>query len=121
MYRLFRAGGATLLEPDVVVHHHGFRSHEEWPATLRSYGIGVGGFYLKHVRSGDLYAARLMLAHLAFWSGRSLSRWVRMGRTRAEWTYVRNLLAGMRRSFEFDVDRRRRLYARRLPTAREGG
>jgi GT2 family glycosyltransferase len=105
VYRVYRAGGATLLEPDVYVYHHGFRSHAEWPATLRSYGIGVGGFYLKHVRAGDLYAVRLLLAHLAAWSARTLRR-------RAHWTYVRSVFEGMRRSFRFRVDRRRRLYVR---------
>ncbi len=105
VYRVYRAGGATLLEPEVLVYHHGFRSHAEWPATLRSYGIGVGGFYLKHVRAGDLYAVRLLLSHLAVWVGRSLWR-------RADWTYVRSVFMGMRRSFEFGVDRRRRLYVR---------
>ena len=105
VYRVYRAGGATLLEPEVLVYHHGFRSHAEWPATLRSYGIGVGGFYLKHVRAGDLYAVRLLLSHLAVWIGRSLWR-------RADWTYVRGVFRGMRRSLEFRVDRRRRLYVR---------
>ena len=105
VYRVYRAGGSTLLEPDVLVHHHGFRSHEEWPATLRSYGVGVGGFYLKHVRAGDLYAVRLLLAHLVAWSARTLRR-------RADWTYVRSVFRGMRRSFQFRVDRRRRLYVR---------
>jgi GT2 family glycosyltransferase len=119
VYRVFRAGGATLLEPDVVVHHHGFRSHAEWPATVRSYGIGVGGFYLKHIRAGDLYAARLLLTHLAVWTARSLRRWAGRGRSRADWAYVCNLFAGMRRSFQFDVDRRRRLYEPRLPAAKE--
>jgi len=117
-YRVFRAGGATLLEPDVVVHHYGFRSHADWPATIRSYGIGVGGFYLKHIRAGDVYAARLLLAHLGLWSARSLRRWLR-ARSRAEWTYVCNLIAGMRRSFRFDVDRQRRLYEPRRPAAQE--
>lgn len=117
-YRVFRAGRATLLEPDVVVHHYGFRSHADWPAIVRSYGIGVGGFYLKHIRAGDLYAARLLLVHLGLWSARSLRRWLR-ARSRAEWTYVGNLIAGMRRSFRFDVDRQRRLYEPRRPAAQE--
>lgn len=119
VYRVFRAGGSTLLEPDVVVYHHGFRSHDEWPATVRSYGIGVGGFYLKHIRAGDLYAARLLVAHLAVWTARALKRFAGRGRSRADWAYVGNLFAGMRRSFRFDVDRRRRLYEPRLPAAKE--
>lgn len=112
-YRAFRAGCVTLLEPEVVVHHYGFRSSQDWPATVGGYGVGVGGFYLKHVRSGDLYAARLLLGHLAYWSARSLRRWLTRGRSRSEWSYVRNLIRGMRRSFDFEVDSERRLY--RLP------
>src|SRR5438045_2872879 len=60
VYRAFRRGDRTLLEPDVVVYHHGFRSHAEWPATVRSYGVGIGGFCLKHVRAGDPYAVWLL-------------------------------------------------------------
>lgn len=124
---VFRAGRATRLQPDVVVHHYGFRSHADWPATVRSYCIGVGGlhlgvggFHLKDICAGDLYAARLLLAHLALWSARSLRRWLR-ARSRAEWTYVGNLIAGMRRSVRFDVDRQWRPYEPRRPAGQEGG
>ncbi|HSR22156.1 MAG TPA: glycosyltransferase family A protein, partial [Candidatus Eisenbacteria bacterium] len=70
VYRVFKCGESTLLEPEVVVHHHGFRGHDEWPATMRSYGIGVGGFCSKHVRLGDPYAAWLLCGFLARAAGR---------------------------------------------------
>lgn len=111
-YRVFRSGEATLLEPDVVVYHYGFRSHRDLPDTIRSYGVGVGGFYSKHVRAGDLYAARLLAGHVARYS----ARWVKRTLARQpglDGLYVRNIAGGARRSFAFRVDRRQRLYRAR--------
>ncbi|MBO0684525.1 MAG: glycosyltransferase family 2 protein [Candidatus Dormibacteraeota bacterium] len=112
-YRVFRSGEATLLEPDVVVHHYGFRSHRDLPDTIRSYGVGVGGFYLKHVRAGDLYAARLLLGHLTQYGARWLKRTLARQSGRLEGVYLRNIASGARRSFAFRVDRRLRLYRAR--------
>jgi GT2 family glycosyltransferase len=110
-YRVFKGGESTLLEPDVVVYHYGFRSYSgDWQATMRAYGIGVGGFLVKHVRMGDLYAVRLLLAFLTLALGRVLKRCL-MGRSdRASWSFLANILAGMRQSFRFSVDRQLRVY-----------
>jgi GT2 family glycosyltransferase len=112
-YRVYRAGGAILLEPDVVIYHYGFRSDAEWPATLKAYGIGDGAFYLKHVRTGDLYAARLLARQLFVNAARELRHTIMPGSRRAQWGYVRNVVRGMYDSLKFGVDRRqRRYYAR---------
>jgi glycosyltransferase involved in cell wall biosynthesis len=112
-YRVFRCRQTTLLEPDVVVFHYGFRSHAEWPATVRSYGIGVGGFYSKHIRAGDPYAARLLLGHVAVECARWLKHALTRQPARLQLTYLRNIASGMRRSFDFRVDRDLRLYQAR--------
>jgi glycosyltransferase involved in cell wall biosynthesis len=109
-YRVYRSGRSTLLEPDVVVYHYGFRSHDEWPATVRSYGVGVGGFYFKHVRLGDAYAARLLVQTLLGSTARWLKRLVRRQPATTQWAFVRNIVRGMLRSTRYPVDRRLRVY-----------
>jgi GT2 family glycosyltransferase len=109
-YRVFKSGDSTLLEPDVVVYHYGFRSNEEWPATVRSYGVGVGGFYFKHVRMGDAYAARLLLSTLLSSIARCAKRLLQRQPAATQWAYARNILAGIFTSMRFPVDRRLRIY-----------
>lgn len=112
-YRVYLSGGTILLEPDSVVEHYGFRSNNEWPATLTSYGIGDGGFYFKHVRAGDMRAAWLLIRVLA----QSLARdfkWMLLRRPHAaQLMYVRGILTGIRMSLMYDVDRHRRMYVAR--------
>jgi GT2 family glycosyltransferase len=110
VYRVFKAGESTLLEPDVVVYHHGFRSHDEWPATMRSYGVGVGGFCFKHVRLGDAYAAWLLFGFLASGAARVAKRLLTRRPAGVHWAYLSHILAGIRRSLRFRIDRPRRLY-----------
>jgi glycosyltransferase involved in cell wall biosynthesis len=111
VYRAFRSGATTLLEPDVVAYHYGFRSYSgEWAATVRSYGVGVGGFFAKHVRTGDLYAGWLLLGFLAGSAARIAKRLLTRQPARLPWTYFANILAGVYRSFQFPVDRQLRLY-----------
>jgi glycosyltransferase involved in cell wall biosynthesis len=110
VYRVFKAGESTLLEPDVVVYHHGFRSHAEWPATMRSYGVGVGGFCFKHVRLGDPYAAWLLCRFLASGAARVAKRLLTRRPAGNQWAYLSHIVTGMRRSLRFRIDRPRRLY-----------
>jgi len=112
-YRVFRAGETILLEPDMVIYHYGFRSLGQWPSTLKAYGIGDGAFYFKHVRAGDLYAARLLLGKICLHSARELKHLIERGRAGARWEYVGHIFVGMYHSLHFGVDRRRRLYVAR--------
>jgi len=110
MYRVFRSGESTLLEPEVVVYHYGFRSTAEWPSTVRSYGIGVGGFCFKHLRMGDLYAARILCGFVGRTGAQLIKRVVTRKPAGEQWAFLTNILAGMGRSLRFPVDRRRRIY-----------
>lgn len=107
-YRVYRAGLVTLLAPEVVVAHYGWRSPEDWPKTLLAYGVGNGGFFMKHVRCRDLFALRLLLANLVNVGGRDLVK-AALGRPYAG-AYLRGLLRGLWESFRFPVDRQRRVY-----------
>jgi O-antigen/teichoic acid export membrane protein/GT2 family glycosyltransferase len=110
-YRVFRAGGTILLEPDLTVYHYGFRAAGDWPATMRAYGVGDGAFYFKHVRAGDPHAAWLLARTLGQHTLRELAHTLGIGRRQGQWHYVRSVFVGMRDSLKFGVDRHRRLYS----------
>lgn len=112
--RVYRAGLAVLLEPDVRVDHYGSRTPEQWPVTMRNYGIGDGAFYSKHVRCGDLVAARLLLRTCAKVLVQMLRRSWRERRPVGISVYGRGVTMGIREASHFAVDRSRRLYR---PTA----
>jgi glycosyltransferase involved in cell wall biosynthesis len=111
-FRVYRDGGTILHDPRVIVHHYGYRTDAEWPATVGSYGVGVGGFIFKHVRIGDLYMTRLLaelwLKALPRLAKRALFR----QNVRQYWGFLRHLAAGIWRSRAYGVDRRLRLYTR---------
>lgn len=112
-YRVYLAGETILLEPDVFVYHYGVRSHAEWPATLKAYGIGDGAFYFKHVRAGDLYASKLLIRLILLHTVRELKHTIERGPAGARWTYILNVAVGIYSSLKFGVDRRDRLYISR--------
>jgi glycosyltransferase involved in cell wall biosynthesis len=107
-YRAYRAGATVLLWPAVKVDHYGLRSPEQWPATLRAYGVGDGAFYFKHVRCGDLFALGLLARQLGRLVAREALRSVRPRPSQA--MYLRSILEGIRESLRYPVDRGRRLY-----------
>jgi glycosyltransferase involved in cell wall biosynthesis len=109
-FRAYRAGHAILLEPSVKVDHYGSRTAEQWPATLRNYGIGDGAFYSKHIRCGDLIALRLLLHQFARVLKRTATQSVRERRPMPISLYGRGLVTGIRLGSRFAVDRRHRLY-----------
>jgi GT2 family glycosyltransferase len=109
-YRVHKRGEVILLDPRVIVHHYGFRSDAEWPATVRSYGVGVGGFYIKHVRAGDPYATILLARLLVRGAARLAKRVVLAQPSRIYRTYLTHLAVGMWKARSFRVDRQKRLY-----------
>jgi hypothetical protein len=94
----------------VVVDHYGLRRADQWPATLRAYGIGDGAFYWKHVRCGDLFALGLLVRRLGRLAAREALSALGLRRRGSYAVYGRSCLEGIRRSLRFPVDRRRRLY-----------
>lgn len=116
-YRAFRRGYTILLAPEVMVHHYGFRSHQDWPQTVRSYGIGIGGFYCKHVRLGDLHAARLLATVLMRQTIRATKGSLLRRGDKLNWTLLSHTLLGLRRSFLYSIDRSEMLYRPSLAQA----
>lgn len=108
-YRAYQAGSVILLRPEVTLRHDGRREQEDWPALLLSYGIGDGAFYTKHVRCRDPLAAWLLVKRL---TRSTLSNAWKALRYRhfTGFRYVQGVLAGIRGSFKFGVDRVGRMY-----------
>jgi GT2 family glycosyltransferase len=108
-YRAYVNGFAVLLDPHVTVDHYGSRAPEQWPATLKAYGIGDGAFYSKHIRCGDLFAAWLFGKIVA----RSVARQAKsllLQRRFKDDDYAFNLFNGVRDGMKFAVDKGHRLY-----------
>jgi GT2 family glycosyltransferase len=96
VYRLLRAGGFVVYEPDAVVYHE-LQSAERRRVTRLSYGRGVGASCGLILRRGDLGATR-MLAQWAFLRARLTARalgdreWRRL---REELLVARGTLGGL--------------------------
>ena len=56
-YRLLRAGWRILYRPAPTVIHRAWRTEAERAALKRSYGIGQGAFYAKHLAAADPFIA----------------------------------------------------------------
>ena len=54
-YRLLRASWRILYRPAPTVVHRAWRSEEERATLKRSYGIGQGAFYAKHLAAADTF------------------------------------------------------------------
>lgn len=108
-YRAYKNGSAILLRPEVTLRHDGRRELEDWPTLLKNYGTGDGGFYTKHVRCLDPYAMWLFARVLTRSAAKSVIKPLLL-RDRANVPYFKGLIAGLRGSFRFKVDRAQRLY-----------
>jgi GT2 family glycosyltransferase len=108
-YRVYRAGYAVILVPDVKVDHYGSRTGDQWPATLKAYGVGDGAFYSKHIRCGDplamLLFGKLLLANGARFAKRALLK-----RELGPNEYTTHLFVGIRDAAKFAIDPKHRLY-----------
>jgi GT2 family glycosyltransferase len=72
-YRALRKGIAIVYEPDIVVHHFGWRNQEGLSRQFAGYARSHGGFYGKYIRKGDGFIMlRALLHHY-----RALRWWVR--------------------------------------------
>jgi glycosyltransferase involved in cell wall biosynthesis len=108
-YRAFHADCVTLLRPEVTLTHDGRRAAEDWPTLLVAYGTGDGAFYTKHVRCRDPYALWLTVRKVVRETSRLVAKTI-LRRAGTEGPYLRGFIRGVRDSFEFEVDRRTRLY-----------
>jgi GT2 family glycosyltransferase len=108
-YRMYHFGMAILLAPEVKVDHYGPRTSEQWPDTLKNYGIGDGAFYSKHIRCGDALALRLFLRTLFLSRARQFKHVLEQRRWEPN-PYASGLFVGVRDASKFAIDKKFRLY-----------
>lgn len=108
-FRSYRLGMAILMAPEVRVDHYGTRTREQWPQTLKNYGIGDGAFYTKHIRCGDALALWLFLKVLMRAQARRIRRLLKEGRWLDD-PYAFHLFHGVREASKFAIDRKYRLF-----------
>jgi glycosyltransferase involved in cell wall biosynthesis len=108
-YRTCRFGGVIVLAPDVKVDHYGTRTPEQWPVTMKNYGIGDGAFYGKHIRCGDAGAKWMLAKEIIISRAREIKRALKSGVWQVD-DYGRNLMVGYREGKAFNIDPKLRLY-----------
>jgi GT2 family glycosyltransferase len=96
-YRWLRAGRRLRYQPDLVVWHHDWRSHEDLERLYVDYWRWQGMFYAKHLRRRDLTMLRF-IARDALWGAEAMV--ARIVRRRPRWSdwrrgIVRGLPAGL--------------------------
>jgi GT2 family glycosyltransferase len=92
-YRWLKAGKTIVYEPELVVHHHDWRTPAELEALYVRYARGEGFFYAKHLRRGDLRILRFIVRDV-YWSLRGLL--AALVKRRQRWTdFRRAILKGM--------------------------
>lgn len=108
-YRVYRAGYAVILAPDVKVDHYGSRTAEQWPATMKAYGVGDGAFYSKHIRCGDPLAM-MLFGKLLLSAGARYAKTALLKRRLRPNEYTSHLFVGIRDASKFAIDPKHRLY-----------
>ena len=95
-YRLLRAGWTIAYRPEPRVWHAAWRSVAERAALKHAYGLGQGGFYAKHLASGDFFVAWRLVKDLGR-SARAASGAALRGRLaegRGHAAYFRGIVRG---------------------------
>jgi GT2 family glycosyltransferase len=108
-YRIYHSGLAIVLVPEVKVDHYGTRTSDQWPATMKAYGIGDGAFYSKHIRCGDPFALYLLSKVLVRTAASHLKSLALKQKLKDD-VYTPNLFSGIRMASKFAIDRKHRLY-----------
>ena len=60
-FRLLEAGYRIVYAPEAVLYHRAWRTDQDFLALRRSYGIGRGAFYAKHIHWHDRYMLKRMV------------------------------------------------------------
>jgi GT2 family glycosyltransferase len=112
LFRVLKAGMKVVNAREVEVAHLGVRSHGAESAELwNTYGVGTSAALFKHIRLGDMDAAKLYLQHLGI-MGRVVTKNLLTGNRPTGLRYTWAFLSGILESLKFRVDSAERLYVR---------
>jgi glycosyltransferase involved in cell wall biosynthesis len=99
IYRLLKQGSQLLYSPRPLVYHRQWRNAAQQLALSYDYGVGVGAFCAKYLRSGDLLALRALggwtMVTLKDLAGALRTR--QTGRVSASSRFLRGLATGVAR------------------------
>ena len=110
IFRVIRAGMKVVNAREVEVIHLGVRKPgQESSALWGQYGAGTSAALFKHVRLGDLAAARLYAGHLGIMA-RVIAGNVLTGKRPLGLRYTMAFLGGTWNSLRYPIDRQRRIY-----------
>jgi len=110
IYRALKAGMKVVNAKEVEVEHlHARAEGEASKKLLSNYASGTAAAFIKHVRLGDLTAARIYLKHLSGCAKLMLINAAHLHRPLGI-GYTLAFLEGSVKSFSYRVDRKRRLY-----------
>ena len=106
-YRVLRAGYDVVNAPDVHVIHHAVRGGRDGQLFMRRVSFGVAAAYMKHVRMGDVAVVPTLLYECF-----RCIQWRRLITLRKPFGLARFafFLYGIRASFRYPIDSRRRVY-----------
>jgi glycosyltransferase involved in cell wall biosynthesis len=110
LFRVLKAGYKVVNTRELTVDHLGIRQlGPEAAKLIKGYGAGTAAAFVKHIRVGDVAAAVVYLRFFFSTLFRVSSRAVRYQRPTGA-GFLMAFMAGTLRSFNYRVDRRRRLY-----------
>jgi GT2 family glycosyltransferase len=110
LFRVLKAGLKVINAREVEVTHLGVRSFGPESTQLwHTYGVGTAAALFKHVRLGDIDAARLYLRHLRI-MGQVIGKNLLTGHRPLGLRYTLSFLSGAAASFRFRIDRELRQY-----------
>jgi glycosyltransferase involved in cell wall biosynthesis len=113
LFRVLRAGLKIVNASEVMVEHLGVRAFgPEAQKLMRGYGKGTGAALFKHIRLGDLDAARVYAGFLAANVQRVCKNLVR-GQRPTGLGYLVSFVQGSLDSYQYRVDKHSRTYAPR--------
>lgn len=113
LFRVLRAGLKIVNASEVTVDHLGVRAHgAESQKLMRGYGKGTGAALFKHIRLGDLDAARVYAGFIAANVQRVCANLVK-GQRPLGLGYLVSFVQGSLDSYQFNVDKQSRAYTPR--------
>jgi GT2 family glycosyltransferase len=96
-YRWLRSGRRVVVDPSLVVWHHGWRSPERLRRHYVDYAWAQGAFYAKHLRQGDPLMLWLAARDLGVAAAGLAAGMVLGGRRATDWK--RGVVRGLPRGF----------------------
>lgn len=112
LFRVLSAGLKVVNAREVEVEHLGIRAHGAESTDLwHMYGVGTAAALFKHIRLGDVQAAKLYLAHLTIMA-KSITKRLVSGERPLGLRYTSAFVEGALKSLKFKIDRGQRLYVK---------